>query len=347
MSDTWSLGSRSSIAKIQDLFYNGYGYAGETAKTSVKSAKRSGVRRSLGLIAKHLFLLAIVIATVVLLVVVGRIPEWQRTNEYASQFNNCNANGTFTPNSSPTFSLWSVSGLFQITLTWGHLTFSQAKAIDVVWDIVIGRGGQAILLFVAFKVFTMALSRTMETTPVSYGTFQSMAFTSPNFVSPFLLVRDFATNRGLRARLAVAWTIIASIFVLAFPSLNDTVSGYSTNVEAFLKDNNGSLIPWSNYAQVQFVINDGERVGLESPTYITENSSASEPCASQGPHFLTQDKGGAASAPDTDESQVWDGVPENCTLFWHVVECRSNFLRNCVFSMTDCQSRCQHLRLEW
>jgi hypothetical protein len=327
MSDTSSVRSRSSIAKLQDFLSGGYSFAGETAKSSIKSAQRLGWRSTLGLAAKHVLLLAIVIATVVLLIVVGRIPSWQSTSHsYVSQFNNCNANGTFTPSRSPTFSLWDVSGLFQITLTWGHMTFSQAKALDVLWDIVVGRGGQFILLYVAFKVFTMTLSRTMETEPVSYGTFESMAFTSPTFVSPFILIRDFVTNRGLRARVAVAWTIIASFYVLAFPTLNDTMSGYSTNVQAFLKDNSGILVPWSNYTEVQFVIGDGERIGLQSPTYITDSSTTSDSCALQGPKVFTQGQDDLQALSDADQARAWDGVPKNCTLYWHVIECRSNLL---------------------
>jgi hypothetical protein len=321
MSDTSSLQSRSSIVKVQDFLYSGYSYAGETAKT-LRSAQRSGIRRNLGLAAKHIFLLAVVITTIVLVAVVGSIPHWQSTSPYyTSQFHNCNANGTFTPNDSPTFSLWDGSGLFQITLTWGHMTFSQAKALDVVWDIIVGRGGQAILLYVAFKVFAMTLSRTMETDPVSYGTFESMAFTSPTFVSPFILIRDFVTNRGLRAKAAVAWTIIASFYVLAFPSLNDTLSGYSTNTEAFLRDNSGVLVPWSNYSEVRFVINDGERIGLQSPTYVADNPSTSTSCASKGPQPFTQEKEALYSVADTSQVLNWTGVPKNCSLFWHVVEC--------------------------
>ncbi len=34
------------------------------------------------------------------------------------------------------YSYWSNSGFFQITLGFGTLTFTQAKAIDVIWDIV-------------------------------------------------------------------------------------------------------------------------------------------------------------------------------------------------------------------
>ena len=305
------------------------------------------MRRSLGLVAKHILLVAVVITTVVLLIVVGRVPGWQSTaSSYVSQFDNCNANGTFTPNRSPTFSLWDGSGLFQITLTWGNLTFSQAKALDVVWDIVVGRGGQAILLYVAFNVFTMTLSRTMETDPVSYGTFESMAFTSPTFVSPFILIRDFVTNRGLRARAAVAWTIIASLFVLAFPTLNDTVSGYSTNMEAFLKDNSGILIPWSNYSEVQFVINDGARVGLGNPAYITDDPSSPSSCALNGPHLSRLDQGSQSTATDTNQAQDWAGVPKNCTLFWHVVECRSNPQQiRVVRTLTDRELRCPNIRV--
>jgi hypothetical protein len=301
------------------------------------------MQRTFGLVAKHVFLLAVVIGTVVLLIVVGRIPNWQGTSRgYAGQFNNCNANGTFTPNRTPTFSLWDGSGLFQITLTWGHLTFSQAKALDVVWDIVVGRGGQFILLYVTFKVFAMTLSRTMETEPVSYGTFESMAFTSPTFVSPFILIRDFVTNKGLRARVAVGWTIIASFYVLAFPTLNDTVSGYSTNMEAFLEDNSGILVPWSNYTEVQFVIHDGERIGLQSPTYISDNPSTSGSCALKGPRTLH-------SGNDIKQVQAWDVVPKNCTLFWHVVECKSNLITvslSTIWSI-DCKIRCQHVRVRW
>jgi hypothetical protein len=47
----------------------------------------------------------------------------------------CQADGTFRLDPR-TYSMWSSSGFFQITLGWGTLTFAQAKAIDIIWDIV-------------------------------------------------------------------------------------------------------------------------------------------------------------------------------------------------------------------
>jgi hypothetical protein len=34
---------------------------------------------------------------------------------------------------------WSMLGFFQITIGYGHLSFTQAKIIDIIWDIVSGR----------------------------------------------------------------------------------------------------------------------------------------------------------------------------------------------------------------
>jgi hypothetical protein len=47
----------------------------------------------------------------------------------------CQPDGSFSlyPD---TFSIWSSTGFFQITLGGGHLTFAEAKLVDIVWDIV-------------------------------------------------------------------------------------------------------------------------------------------------------------------------------------------------------------------
>ncbi len=50
----------------------------------------------------------------------------------------CQPDGSFSVLDDEPFSYWSSSGFFQITLGFGELTFTQAKVIDLVWDIVIG-----------------------------------------------------------------------------------------------------------------------------------------------------------------------------------------------------------------
>jgi hypothetical protein len=127
------------------------------------------------------------------------------------------------------------------------------------------------------------------------------------------------------------------------------MSGYSTNMEAFLKDNSGILVPWSNSTEVQFVINDGERIGLQSPTYIRDNPSTSGSCASKGPRLFPQDDGALHSGPDIKQARAWDGVPKTCTLFWHVVECKTELISVSLstFLWIIYEIRCQHVRVRW
>ena len=64
-----------------------------------------------------------------LLVVIGSV------GLFRSDLKACQADGSFRliPR---TYSMWSSSGFFQITLGGGHLTFAEAKAIDIIWDVV-------------------------------------------------------------------------------------------------------------------------------------------------------------------------------------------------------------------
>ena len=47
----------------------------------------------------------------------------------------CVADGSFSLDP-PSYSLWASSGFFQITLAFGTFSFTSAKVVDVVWDVV-------------------------------------------------------------------------------------------------------------------------------------------------------------------------------------------------------------------
>lgn len=54
---------------------------------------------------------------------------------FRSDLEACQADGSFRLDPR-TYSMWSSSGFFQVTLGGGHLTFAEAKAIDIIWDVV-------------------------------------------------------------------------------------------------------------------------------------------------------------------------------------------------------------------
>ena len=145
---------------------------------------------------------------------------------------------------------WATAGLFQVTLGFGSMSFSNAKLIDVIWDVVLGRGGQflaflltymtlnlpgqGLLGYVAYSVFTKSLVRIMEQTPVSYETFEAITFHNTTLFSLWLMIKNYTTNGGSRARVAILWMLFASLYVLAFPALMSAMTGYDSNSQGGL-----------------------------------------------------------------------------------------------------------------
>ena len=287
---------------------------------------------------KHVVVFLAFSIPIVFLGIVCKIPSWyafQADYWLSNSFTHCNFDGSFTPEDKPTLSLWNSSGFFYITVSWGKMAFSTAKFIDVIWDIVVGRGGQALLAFITFKVSSQYLATAMRDAPVSYNTFESLAFVPPSMIRTAKLARDLLTNRCWRARLIIVWIISSSVFVLSFSTLVTAMSGYSSDIDAFMPDHDNESVMWSNYMAVQFAINDAERIGLPGPLYITSGAA----CVQEGfPDDEDENDSGTydqitsinTRTPrrrDDDGQDVglggeisWEYVPKNCTSFWRTVQ---------------------------
>jgi hypothetical protein len=173
---------------------------------------------------------------------------------------------------------WSVRHMFQITIGFGDLSFSQAKLIDVVWDVVVGRGGQSILAVLTFKVFTKALTRLLEDRQksVSYGMFEAVVFQEASPSSIWKMGSNLRTRLTGGEIVVFIWMIMSSIYVLSFPTWLSAMTGYTTNVSPYLNTTEGVKISWSNITlhRVAYTIYDGDRIGLTSP-YIVHNDGYS------------------------------------------------------------------------
>ena len=61
-------------------------------------------------------------------------------------FGFCESNGNFNTGLE-SVSAWSPSAAFQITLGFGSMSFSTAKLIDIIWDVVGGSNGSVVTVF--------------------------------------------------------------------------------------------------------------------------------------------------------------------------------------------------------
>ncbi|KAI0814071.1 hypothetical protein GGR55DRAFT_633933 [Xylaria sp. FL0064] len=161
------------------------------------------------------------------------------------------------------YSYWDISGFFQVTLPLGSFTFTQAKVIDIVWDIVIGRAGQGILAYYSWRTFADYATVSMETAPITYTSFIILFMESgPSLKSIFQLLRDFLAYRRLKSKVAATWIILSMLFVLAWPTLIAALSGYSPNTGAYVKDVDGNFVPYNEFRLLSYIIHDGKRINL-------------------------------------------------------------------------------------
>lgn len=268
---------------------------------------------------------------VVTFIVITNVPKlYHFHSEYLNTgFNHCNFNALFTPFNKPSISLWDVSGTFYITVTWGSMAFSTAKLIDIVWDNVVGRGGQAFLGYITYQISSQYLSMAMREAPVPYSTYEAFAFVPPTFIRILRLIRDLLLHRGMRARLIIVWIVLSSLFVLSFSSFATAMAGYSSNTYAVMYTHEGERVAWEDYQLVHFVISDAWRIGEPGPVVITNGDS----CIANG--FLEDDNDGTEdteSEGEEDEDDPWEYVPANCSMFWHTVQCK--LLTSCPLKLS-------------
>lgn len=132
---------------------------------------------------------------------------------------------------------------FQINLRGtAQLSFGEAKFIDLVFDLFVGQGGRLLLAAVSYIVFMDALLRAMEITPVSYKLYASLVFSSNSLSATWRSIRAVSTTKGWRAKLYLIWCALAMVYVLAFPILIESATGYVQPSSTGFNVANGTII---------------------------------------------------------------------------------------------------------
>ncbi|KAF4502755.1 hypothetical protein FAGAP_980 [Fusarium agapanthi] len=165
------------------------------------------------------------------------------------------------------FEWWAPMGFFQITLSWGRLSFGTAKLIDVIWDLVVGRGGQAFMALVSWRVFVEYLQLSLITKPATYSTVWLIRFQKDNSaLATWKLAAGFF-KVGLASKKVMCFMIWTALLILAFPTFASSMTGYTPYNKAYVNSTSGKLIQFPAIAPVAYVIRDGDRVDSLSKDY--------------------------------------------------------------------------------
>ncbi|KAI0398653.1 hypothetical protein F4802DRAFT_226202 [Xylaria palmicola] len=174
-----------------------------------------------------------------ILVVMGRLGPFT--------VDHCSVDGSFRVHNGLSTD-WAASDFFQINIAAGNLTFAQAKVADTAWDLIVGRGGQAILSLITWKVFADYSAMCMTIQPITFATYRIIFTESePSISSTVRLLHDFIRYKGLASKLASGFLIYSIVFSLAFPTTAGAATGYVPLNEAFILDVEGNLVPFSSF----------------------------------------------------------------------------------------------------
>ncbi|RSL84040.1 hypothetical protein CEP51_004150 [Fusarium floridanum] len=183
--------------------------------------------------------------------------------KFGFEDSSCHPDGEFSPFRN-SFNWWALKGTFQITLKVGNFDFATAKIIDVIWDLVVGRGGQTLLALISWRAFSDYLAVSIITKPTTYTTVWLLRFqTDPSFVSIMGLIHQFIWRRGLASRTAMSFMVAAALLILAFPTIASSMTGYTTVNRAYIEVPETGLIEFSTTYPAVYVIHDGSRIGLQ------------------------------------------------------------------------------------
>ncbi|XEV00966.1 hypothetical protein FSHL1_006253 [Fusarium sambucinum] len=163
---------------------------------------------------------------------------------------------------------WESSRFFEVTLGWGKLDFTAAKLIDVTWDLVVGRGGQAIMSLIAWRVFTEYLEVSLATTPATYTTIWLLRFYQDTSVLSSMRLFFQFFRRGLASKLAMWIMVMTLSFILAFPTIAGSMTGYAAFNDPFVTSSDDRLFRFENVSPIAYVIHDGDRTANFTKDHI-------------------------------------------------------------------------------
>ncbi|KAL8765340.1 MAG: hypothetical protein Q9209_007567 [Squamulea sp. 1 TL-2023] len=179
--------------------------------------------------------------------------------------------------------------VFQINLRGAaHLSFGQAKFIDLVFDLVVGQGGRLLLAAVSYIVFMDALLRSMEITPVSYKLYSSLVFSSTSLAATWHATKAVFSTKGWRAKMYLTWCALAMIYVLAFPTLIESVTGYvSPSSLGFSLPGKQFITADSDELKSCFNVTNATLIGFKQDNVVVPGPPAHIFDASKSGHYET------------------------------------------------------------
>jgi hypothetical protein len=200
------------------------------------------------------------------IVILSAIAEMASQNYIRGR--SCYPNGLWKEATGATWRIMDSTYFFTPNLSFGAMTFTQVKVIDIAWDLIVGRGGQMGLAWVNWRVFNEWLVYHLERYATSYKMYSAVALQTTSWTSLGVFAKEFlcfgerSWGRFFRW-LAMFCMFVSTLYVLAFPTLMAAMTGYITTYEPYMEDYDHNLIEWGKVDEIVRSITGGDGIGFD------------------------------------------------------------------------------------
>lgn len=187
---------------------------------------------------------------------------------------------------------WDNRLFLSVTMGFHGLTFVQAKAIDICFDLVVGRGSQVLLTLATYPILRRSIMRSMEVREFSLALLLPVFMERLSIWSLWAMLANMRVRRRQpktddqaeeikfkKAKIRIDWRVIlvflVGCYVLALPTFTSVMTSYQIRSAPFMPSENDTAYVSANDFQSRisdFVLQNGELVGL-SPGFPMYNDS--------------------------------------------------------------------------
>ncbi|KAI7504660.1 hypothetical protein KC347_g8236 [Hortaea werneckii] len=173
---------------------------------------------------------------------------------------------------------WDTNLFLSVTTGFNGLTFSKAKAIDIFFDLVIGRGSQVLIALAAYPLLRRAVLRSMQVREFSLALVlpffmeRLSAFTLWAMLTNMRVTRKKDSSSDARIaspRMRMDWRIVLVVlvgcYILSIPTFLSAMTSYQTRGEPFFPVNGSSnYMSADDVKYPSYFVRHGDQIGLSA-----------------------------------------------------------------------------------
>lgn len=190
---------------------------------------------------------------------------------------------------------WDDSLFLSVTMGFHGLSFVQAKAIDIGFDLVVGRGSQILAALATYPIFRRAVLRSMEVRNLSLALLLPFFMERLSFFTLWSMVANMRSSRrppsgvsnearksGSRVDWRIVLVLLTGCYILSLPTWMSAMTSYQARSAPYMPSKNGSeYLSADDLGKPDLIIEYGYLIGRwkNYPVYYDTDSELANVCS--------------------------------------------------------------------